>query len=262
MGLFWHECKMNRKSLMIWALCVGALCCCCLLLYDSMEASMAQMSDMFADLGAFSAALGMNKINIGTLEGFYAIEIAIMLSLGGAMFAALLGAGMVAKEEEGHTSEFLSTLPLSRTRIILEKYAAMAVLLLIFHLICIGLVLLGFACMGQSLDMGNFCRYHGACFLMTLEIGSICFLLSAALKKRPVGASLGLAVFLYMIDLMCRVVPSLENAKYVTPYYFSNAADIFSDSAVNPVMAGSSAAIAALSFILALVIYNKRDLVA
>lgn len=262
MRLFWHECKSNVKSLLIWALCVGGLCCGCLLLYESMEDSIAQMADMYAGMGAFSVALGLDKINIGTLEGFYAIEIAIMLSLGGAMFAALMGAGMVAKEEEGHTSEFLSTLPFTRTRVILEKYAAMVALLVAFHVICIGLVLLGFVCMGESPDTGNFCRYHGACFLMNLEVGSISFLVSAARQKRPTGAALGLAVFLYMIDLMCRVVPSLENAKYVTPYYFANAADIFSESAVDPVMAGISGGITVAAFIFSLVIYNRRDLVA
>lgn len=260
MTLFKHECKMNYKNLLIWALCIGAICFGCILLYGSLEDSMAEMSEMFAQMGAFSAALGMDKVNIGTLEGYYATEIAIMLSLGGAMFAAMTGAGMVAKEEEGHTSEFLNTLPLSRTEIILEKYVAMVLLVVAFQAICIVLIQLGFVCMGESPQAGNFWRYHGACLLMQIEIGTISFMLSAIMKKRPTGAALGMAVLLYMVDLMCRVVPALENAKYITPYYFSNASDIFSEGTVDPVMAGISGAITAAAFISALVIYNKREL--
>lgn len=262
MTLWKHECRMNGKSLAIWSLCVGFICFGCLLMYGSIQDSMADMADMFAGMGAFSTALGMDKVSIATIEGYYAIEIAIMLSLGGAMFAAMTGACMVAKEEEGHTSEFLNTLPLGRTRIILEKYTAMLVLVFAFQVICILLVLAGFLCMGGKPDTGNFIRYHAACFLMQVEIGSISFLLSVWMKKRPIGAALGLTVLLYVVDLMCRVVPALKNAKYITPFYFSNASDIFSQGSVSLPMAAVSLGIVFLTFILSLVIYNKRDLVA
>ncbi|MGN0432341.1 MAG: ABC transporter permease subunit [Lachnospiraceae bacterium] len=260
MVLLWHECKQNRKNLFIWALCVGFLCFGCLLLYSSLEESMAEMSGMFSDLGAFSMAFGMDKINIGTLEGFYAIEIALMLSLGGALFAALTGSAICAKEEEGHTAEFIYTLPVSRTRILLQKYAAMVLLLVVFEIINVLLVLAGFGIMGSMPDMENFALYHSASFLMHLEIGSICFLLSAAMKKKPTGAALGLSVFLYMMDLLCRVLPDLKNLKYVTPYYYANASDIFSEGRVDPVMIGIGAAVSAVSLLLAVLIYNKRDI--
>lgn len=262
MTLFMHEWKRNGKSLLIWSLCVGLLCMGCLFLYESVADPMAEMAGAFSEMGAFSMALGMDKVSLSTLEGFYAIEIAIMMSLGGAMFAAMTGAAIVAKEEEGHTSEFLNTLPIGRTRILLEKYFTMVTLIFAFQLICIGLIFIGFAGMGSYPDRKCFLLYHGACFLMQLEIGSIAFLMSAVLKKKPVGAALGLSVFLYMVDLMCRVVSALENAKYITPYYFSNATDIFSEGEINPVMAGISLGVTVITLILSVVIYKKRDLAA
>ncbi|MBQ9135401.1 MAG: ABC transporter permease subunit [Lachnospiraceae bacterium] len=261
MVLFWHECRQNRKNLFIWALCVGALCFGCLLLYGSLEESMEDMAGMFSELGAFSMALGMDKINIGTLEGFYAIEIALILSLGGALFAALTGSAICAKEEEGHTAEFIHTLPVSRSSILVQKYGAMVGLMVVFEIINILLILAGFTCMGSMPDMEKFVLYHGACFLMHLEIGSICFLLSAVMKKKPTGAALGLSVFLYLADLLCRVLPDLENAKYITPYYYANAADIFAEGSINPVMLGTGVVVSVLSFLLALLIYNKRDII-
>ena len=112
MNLFWQECKMNFKTMLVWALCVGGMCLGCLLLYDSLGESVEEMSDMFANLGAFSEALGMDRMGIGTLEGYYAVEISILLNLGGALYGAMLGAGMTAKEEEGKTYEFLNVMPL------------------------------------------------------------------------------------------------------------------------------------------------------
>ena len=64
------------------------------------------------------------------------------------------------------------------------------------------------------------------------------------------------------MDLMCRIVPDIEDLKYVTPYYFSNATDIFAGGRVDGSMAAVSAAVAVISFGAAIVIYGRRDLAA
>lgn len=262
MSLFWQECKMNFKTMLVWALCVGGMCLGCLLLYDSLGESVEEMSDMFANLGAFSEALGMDRMGIGTLEGYYAVEISILLNLGGALYGAMLGAGMTAKEEEGKTYEFLNVMPLGRGRILAEKYAAFAVLLAVFHGICICLILCGFAWMGSMPDMRNFAEYHGAAYFMCCEIGTICFLLSVLCRKRPTGAAVGIAVIFYMMDIMCRVVPALDKIKYLTPFYYSNAADIFSGGGRSEGLpgAGAGAVVLGLTLGVSFVIYKKKDL--
>lgn len=255
-----QELKMNLKSMLIWSLCVGGMCFGCLLLYESVRESMDGMADMFADMGAFSTALGMDKVNIGTLEGYYAVEISIMLSLGGAMFAALLGAGLWAKEEEGHTTDFLNALPLRRSRILGEKYAAFLALLVLFHGICMGLILCGFGCMGEQPDWESFLKYHGAVFFMCAEVGTVCFLLSVWCRKKPLGAAVGLAVALYMTDLMCRVVPALEKVKYVTPFYYCNGADIFSGESAGAPAWAIGIGVTALALFGAFRKYARKDL--
>ena len=262
MRLLWQECRMNVKAMLVWALCVGGLCLGCLLLYDSLGDSVGEMSDYFADLGAFSEALGMDRVSLGTLEGYYAVEISLLLSLGSAMYAAILGAGLSAKEEEGKTYEFLNAMPLSRGRIIGEKYGAMGVLLTAFHGICICLILLGFAWMGSMPEMGSFIKYHIGAFIMCMEIGTICFLLSVLCRKRPVGAAVGIVVLFYIMDLMCRVIPVLENAKYITPFYYSNAADIFAGGSSGEWLGkiGIGILVLGAAFCAARGIYGRKDL--
>ena len=97
---------------------------------------------------------------------------------------------------------------------------------------------------------------------MQLEVGSVCFLLSACTKKRQIGGALGFAMFLYLLDLMCRVLPDLENLKYITPYYFSNATDIFTSGEVDAGMAFLHLAVAIASVTAAAAVYRKRDLAA
>ena len=64
-------------------------------------------------------------------------------------------------------------------------------------------------------------------FLMQLEVGTVCFFLSACVKKNIMGAGLGLTLVLFAADMMCRIVPAIEDLKYITPFYYANAADIF-----------------------------------
>lgn len=262
MTLLRHELRMNVKALLIWTACLGFCCFGCLLLFEGLEESMAGMADAYAQMGAFSTALGMDKINVSTMEGFYAAEVALMFAIGGAMFAAMTGAAMISKEEEGHTSEFLNTLPIGRAQIVLWKYAAAAALILLFNMICILWIGAGFLLVGEGVPQKEFWMYHGAQLLMQLEVGSVCFLASAFCKKKQIGAALGFAVLLYMMDLICRVVPDAEGLKYVTPYYFSNATDIFSEGCVNAGMLAASAGVTVLCAGLSVAVYCRRDLAA
>lgn len=259
MTLFLQELKMNRKQLLAWTICIGICCFGCILLFGGVKETMEEMGEVYAQMGAFATALSLDRMNSGTMEGFYATEVSLIFAVGGAMFAAMLGICMLAKEEEGHTAEFLYTLPLGRTDIVAWKYAAMTALILLFNGVCICWELLGFACVGERAPLKEFWLFHGAQLLMQFEIGSLSFLASAFCRKKQVGAALGFAILLYGMDLMCGIVPDIENLKYVTPYYFSNAADIFINGNLDGKMVGISVAVTILCGGGAAIFYNGKD---
>lgn len=223
MTLYRHEMKMNLKSLIIWTLCVGGMCFGCILLYTSLEDSLQEIADVYANMGAMSTALGMDKMSLATLTGFYATEIAMMHGLGGAMFAAILGTGMLSKEEAGHTSEFLNVFPIGRGQIVIEKYLALLSNILLFNLVCALLYVLGFVMM---------------------------------------GAGLGLVILLFAADMMCRIIPAIENVKYLTPFYYSNGADIFTNGEIDGVMMAIGIGMLCAAFVAAFLKYGKKDLAA
>lgn len=260
MILYKHEMKMNRKSLLIWTLSVGLICFGCILLYTSLEDSIQGIADSFSDLGAMSAALGMDKLSLATLKGYYATEIAMMHSLGGAMFAAILGTGLLAKEESGHTAEFLCVLPIERGRIVWGKYLALVSNIAVLNIVCTGLYLCGFVMMGEPVDGKEMALYHLAAALMQLEVGTVCFFLSACVKKSIMGAGLGLTLLLFAADMMCRIVPAIEELKYITPFYYANAADIFTDGKMDAGMAAAGVGIIVIFYAAARWVYCKKDL--
>ena len=114
MTILKHELKQNRVSLTVWTAAIGFLFAVCIFLFPEMKGEMDGISQMFASMGSFTEAFGMDRVNFGTLAGFYAVECGNILGLGGAFFAALCGITALAKEEKEHTAEFLLTHPVSR----------------------------------------------------------------------------------------------------------------------------------------------------
>lgn len=260
MTLYRHEMKMNMKSLLIWTVCVCGLCFGCILLYTSLEEQVKDMAASFSNMGAMSAALGMDKMSLATLEGYYATEIAMLHGLGGAMFATVLGIGLLSKEEAGHTAEFLNVLPIGRECVVVQKYLALLSNILIFNLVCTGMYILAFFIMGEEIRGKEMALFHLASCFMQIEIGTVCFMISAFTKRSLMGAGLGIAIMLFAVDMMCRIVPAIENLKYATPFYYSNAADIFTDGRLDGTMVSIGAAVTLLSFAAAWIRYYNKDL--
>lgn len=255
-----HEVMGYIKSLFVWAVCVGGLGMVCILLFSSMQDSMEEMAGNFASMGAFSDAFGMSQMSIATLEGFYATEVGTIHALGGAMFAAVISTGMLSKEEDGHTSEFLFSLPIGRGNVVMAKWCALMSHIFLFNLLCVGCYFVGIVILGEEMPVDRFFLYHGMQFLMQLEIAGICYCLSAFQRKNKLGLGLGVSLFLYAYDLMARVLPDLSDYKLISPFSYANAADLFSTGELLESAVALGLFLLAASVCMAYFVYRKKDL--
>ena len=260
MVLYTHEMRENLKGFLIWFFVIVGMCFGCILLYSSVEASLSDMGDVFAKMGAMSKAFGMDRLSVATMGGYFATEIAMLHALGGGMFAAILGSNLLSKEEYGHTIEFLAVLPLSRTKMLAWKYLCMFTILLAFQILGILCYVGGFAIMQEEISSEHLWTMGALQFLMMLEIGSICFCISAFSKKNRMGVGLGVAMIFFAMDIMCRVVPAIEDLKYVTPFYYCNATDIFTNVEISTGSIVIAVAAIIASVLLAWAFYSKKDL--
>ena len=74
MTLVKHELKQGKISFLIWTASIGFLLAICIFLFPEMKGQMDSVNDMFASMGSFTEAFGMDRLNFGTLIGFYAVE--------------------------------------------------------------------------------------------------------------------------------------------------------------------------------------------
>ncbi len=228
-----HELKQGKLSLAIWAFAIAFLLGICILIYPEMEASMGNVSAMFADMGSFSAAFGMDQLNFGEFTGFFGVECGNVLGLGGACFAALMGIAALAKEEKEHTAEFLLTHPVSRSRVVAEKLCAVAVQLVILNLAAAAVTVLSVLAIREEVELRPMALLFLAYFLMQLEIAAVTFCLSAFLKRGGLGLGIGLAVLFYFMNLLANLTENLEFFKFFTPFGYADGADIIGKEKLN-----------------------------
>lgn len=226
MTLMKHELRQGRLSLIIWTASIGFLMAVCVFLFPEMKGQMDGVSEMFASMGSFSAAFGMDRLNFGELIGFYGVECGNILGLGGAFFASLCAVSVLAKEEKEHTAEFLLTHPVSRGRIVAEKLCAVLLQIVGLNLVVLGLALASIAAIGESIPWKELLLLHLAYFLMQLVLAGICFGLSAFLRRASLGIGLGIAAIMYFLNIISNISDQAEFLKYITPFGFTEGADI------------------------------------
>ena len=260
MTLIKHELKQGRISFFIWTLAIGFLLCVCVLLFPEMKGEMNDVSDMFASMGSFTEAFGMDQLNFGTLIGFYGIECGNVLGLGGAFYAALLAAGILSKEEKDKTAEFLFTHPISRKKIITEKLIAAGIQITFMNLIVYVLSIGAIAIIGEEIPWKELNLLHFAYYLLQMELAGICFGISAFLKKGSVGVGLGIATLMYFLNLIANIAPVAEFLKYITPFGYCEAADIVNKAALDGTMVTIGMLFGIIGILTAYFVYSKKDI--
>lgn len=226
MTILKHEMRQGRNALIIWTAVIVSMLGICILIYPEMEDQMNEISGMFSQMGSFSAAFGMDKINFGEFTGFFGVECGNVLGLGGAFFAALLGISALAKEEKEHTAEFLLTHPVSRRRVVLEKLCSVLAQLVILNVLAVGVTALTVLLIGEAPNAETLGLLFLAYFILQVEVAAICFGISSFLGRGGLGVGIGIAALFYFLNIIANLTEGAKFLKYITPFGYTEGSDI------------------------------------
>ncbi|NLA77118.1 MAG: ABC transporter permease subunit [Clostridiales bacterium] len=260
MTIFKHELRRGKVSFIIWTAAITFFLVICVFMFPEMKDQMQSVSDMFASMGSFTAAFGMDRLNFGEFMGFYGVECGNILGIGGALFAALLGVSALSKEEKEHTAEFLLTHPVSRARIITGKLCAVFAQIILMNAIIFICVVLSAAAIGEKPDWSTLMLLHLAYFILQIEISAVCFEISAFLRRGGVGAGLGLAALMYFLNITANISESAGFLKYITPFGYTESADIVEANSLDGVLVGIGLSVTVLGIAAAYTKYCKKDI--
>lgn len=255
-----HELRQGRVSFLIWTAAISFLLAVCIFLFPEMKGQMESVGDVFASMGSFSDAFGMDRLNFGMLTGFYAVECGNVLGLGGAFYACLCAAGILSKEEKDGTAEFLLTHPISRRRVVTEKLLAVLVQVTAMNLLIYGISVCAIAAVGEAIPWREINLLHLAYYLLQLELAGICFGISAFTRKGSVGAGLGIAFMMYFLNLIANIAEAAAFLKYVTPFAYCEGADIVTAGSLDGTLVAIGMVIGLLGIGAGYLRYVKKDI--
>lgn len=255
-----QELRQGRTALAVWTAAIGFLLAVCIFMYPEMKQEMDGINDIFSSMGSFTEAFGMDRVSFGTLSGFYAVECGNILGLGGAFFASLCAVTILAKEEKEHTAEFLLTHPVRRSRIVADKLAAVLLEVIILNAVVYGIAAGSVLLIGETVPWKEISLLHLAYFLLQIELAGICFGISAFLKRSGIGIGIGIAVMMYFLNLIANISERAEFLKYITPFGYTEGADLVTDLALDAKLVLLGMAFAAAGVTAGFVKYCKKDI--
>ena len=262
MNIFLRELRANLKSLLIWGVIVSLLIVMAASKYSAFAGDPAMLAMLDSIPPAMLDALNMRAFNLTTLTGFYGVMF-VYFGLLGAIAAAMWGSDIIAKEERNKTVEFSLVLPVSRSRVVTAKALAALVN-------CVALVLITWSVsllvvrrfapdQGFYTFLGLEMRAMLAIELIFLAVG---LLLGCAMKryKRAGSAAVAIILVAYFISIASSMQQRLDFLKYVTPFRYFDAGELFRTGRMDSGFLLLAAGIIAVCVAAAYWVYNHRDL--
>lgn len=263
--MFKREMKINLKSFLIWSGILIGIFLVVYLIYPSI-ANSTNVKNINEMMKVFPTevlkAFNMDITSIDNAFGWLKSEGFVFVLLVIGSYAGILGSNIVLKEENDKTIEYLNSLPVTRSKILWSKISSgliyiisMVVLLGIFNFI--GLTVSG------DFDLKLFILLSLSPIFSSIIIFSLCLFISTFMhkQKKMLGISLGIVFISYILQLLSTLGETTEFLKYFSLFTIADIRNIIVDGSINPVMMLLSLLITSIFLVLALINYNRKELI-
>ena len=260
-----REFKVNFKSFIIWLSILVVMFLVVFMVYpyivtDDTMKNMDELMKIFPP--ELLKAFNMDMTSVSTAYGWLKTEgfMFILLIIG--FYSSFLGGNILLKEESDKTIEYLSFLPIKRSKIVSNK-----ILVGIIYIISITLLLGIFNYIALSIS-GDF--EHKQFILLSITpllIGLPLFAINLFIStfmhktKKTIGISLGLVFIFYLLNVLSELSTNVEFIKYFSIYTLADIRNVISDVAINPINIIISIGITLLFIIGTYIRYEKKELV-
>ena len=260
-----RELKVNFKSFLIWMLVLIIMFGFVYIIYPFIisDETMKSIDDFVKVLPPeVTKAFNMDMSSIATAYGWLKSEGFMFLLLITGFYSAYLGSTILLKEEKDKTIEYLYSLPVKRSKIVLNKIIvallyiiAMVLIIGIFNYIA--LLLLG------KFDQKQFLLLSITPLFSAIPLFSINLFISTLLKrnKKTIGFSIGLVFIFYILNVLSEISEKSEGLKYLSIYTLSDIRNVITNVKINPVLILVSLLISIVFIVTSFIKYQRKELV-
>lgn len=263
MNLYRQEIKSYLKTMFFWILGIIFMVAAGIGKYEAFSSGGSQdISVIMKSLPkAFIAIFGLAGIPIDSFGGFYGMIYAY-ITIMGAVFAIMIGSGILAKEERDKTAEFLMVKPISRMKILLIKLLAASTLVLVFVAVTWGTSSAIINTVSPQDPITQEVAFMMiALFIIMMFYLTISFFMAAFLKDAKKSSQLSLTVMLtsYMLGVLMGIVDNTDFLRVLVPFQYFRVTELL-DLQLNGFYLIFTAVVSVIAIAASAYYYPKRDL--
>jgi ABC-2 type transport system permease protein len=230
--------------------------------YPTIKPMMGMYDEMLSN-PTFKALIG-DMASLNSFGGFMSAEVFSYMGIVLGAYIAFLTASFVAGEIEQKSSELMLSLPVSRVRVILSRFAVLVPVIAAIVVAMLLAVFLGSGYIGESVDMVRF--GYGMLFTagFLLAVGGGSMLLSALMSngRNAAFASIGVLLAMFLIENIGSMVTSIDWARRLSLFHYAKVSDFIANpsAVISWGNLGILLAVAAVFLALAVIVYHRRDI--
>lgn len=208
------------------------------------------------------AIFGGGDLQFNTIGGFLGIEylgLIWVFIVGAAVIT--FAAGALAGAVEDGTMELTLSQPVSRAKVALTRYLAMAVYAMSLCLVTVLSIYLTSFLHDVEVGLDSMVLLFVVCMLLALAIGGLAFLISSLTtgRGRTIGATLGVMVTMYLADLLGNLNDDYSWLSSISLFHYWKPNEVIDDLTVAPETWLVFGVAALLFFAAGMYGFQKRD---
>ncbi|MDR3645116.1 MAG: ABC transporter permease subunit [Clostridia bacterium] len=266
MNILLRELKAHRKALIIWSVCMFLFVLSGMAKYSAYSSGAATDSSLTGLLNSMpvsvKALLGFGSLDVSTMAGYFAM-LFIYMELTVAIHAALLGAGIIAKEEGEKTTEYLMVKPVSRAHIITSKLIAALINVVVLNLVTLvsSLTVIPVYNKGKSIS-GEIVVMLISMFFVQLIFLSLGALLAACMRNPKGSGSIATGILLigYFAARVTDMTDKLNILNVISPFKYFDLGKIVAGNGLSIGIVLLSLVLVGAFTALTYLLYQRRDL--
>jgi ABC-2 type transport system permease protein len=253
------------RAVLGWSVFAALLPALYVALYPTLgTGAMMQVMQQFIDQmpEGFKAFFASTGLDMTSAEGFLDIE--LFGFVGPHLLRAVgiaLGAPATAGEEEAGTADLLLANPIRRSRVVVEKTAAMVLWTAVVAVAIwsgVALAALGF---GVQLRLDHVAGALVSLALLGIAFGGVALVVGALVAKRMTAMAVAtmLAVVAYFVNTLAPLIAGMSGWRVLSPFYWYVGNDPLRHG-LDPAHVLALVALAAVCVVLAAVTWERRDI--
>jgi ABC-2 type transport system permease protein len=219
MNLIAKEVKDNFKSTLVWMSIIAALILMVVIIHPLAVQKMDMMDEMLKQFPPeLMKALNISGTTFDNILSYFFYEFQFIL-VAGSIFAGILGANMIAKEESDKTIQFIYSKPISRRDILLGKVVVTLLYLIAFNVILCAMTGITMAIVSnQYIDYLLLFNIFSSQLLIQITFAFVGMLMAVLLPKPKIASAItgGIVVISFIIGMISKIADKVSSLHYVS----------------------------------------------